>query len=74
MCYFSFRPEGFANFLQWMNSLVTGCIDPSTFDRIDPDDGGGQDDSSGASEETGNPIGSVCEGQAALFSLVVVDP
>ncbi|KIM34897.1 hypothetical protein M413DRAFT_79938, partial [Hebeloma cylindrosporum] len=41
---------------------LTGCIDPSALDRINPDDDGGQYDSSGGSEGTGNPVGSVCEG------------
>jgi len=54
----SFRLEGFTNSLR----LVTGCIDPSALDRINADDDGGQYDSSGGSEGTGNPIGSVCEG------------
>jgi hypothetical protein len=45
-----------------MERLVTGCIDPSALDRINPDDDGGQYDSSGGSEGTGNPVGSVCEG------------
>jgi hypothetical protein len=58
---FSFRFEGFANSLQWMYGLVTGCIDPSIFDRINPDDDGGQYDSSGGSEGTGIQLGA-CEG------------
>jgi len=41
---------------------VTGCIDPSALDRLDPDDAGGQYDSSGGISGAGNPIGSVCIG------------
>ena len=45
-----------------LDYIVTGCIDPSALDRINPDDEGGQYDSSGGAEGTGNPVGSVCEG------------
>jgi len=41
---------------------VTGCIDPAVLDRLNPDDAGGQYDSSGGSSGTGNPAGSVCNG------------
>ncbi|TEB30845.1 hypothetical protein FA13DRAFT_498756 [Coprinellus micaceus] len=41
---------------------LTGCIDPSTLDRLNIDDDGGQYDSSGGSFGTGNPEGSVCVG------------
>jgi len=41
---------------------VTGCIDPGALDRLNPDDAGGQYDSSGGSSGIGNPAGSVCEG------------
>jgi hypothetical protein len=41
---------------------VTGCIDPSTVDRLKPDDSGGQYDSSGGIDEAGNPAGSTCAG------------
>jgi len=41
---------------------VTGCIDPFVLDRLDPDDAGGQYDSSGGISGAGNPVGSVCTG------------
>lgn len=41
---------------------VTGCINVSTLDRLNPDDGGGQYDSNGGDNGTGNPEGSVCTG------------
>jgi hypothetical protein len=41
---------------------VTGCIRPETLDRLNPDDGGGQYDSSGGDGGQGNPQGSVCIG------------
>ncbi|KDQ21528.1 hypothetical protein BOTBODRAFT_182841 [Botryobasidium botryosum FD-172 SS1] len=41
---------------------LTGCIDPSTLDRLNPDDGGGQYDSSGGDGGLGNPAGSQCVG------------
>jgi hypothetical protein len=61
---FLLRLERFANSRRSirMVCLVTGCIDPSALDRINPGDEGGQYDSSGGSEGTGNPVGSVCEG------------
>jgi len=43
---------------------VTGCINPSTVDRLNPDDSGGQYDSSGGIDEAGNPVGSTCAGWA----------
>lgn len=44
------------------NELVTGCIRPETLDRINPNDAGGQYDSSGGVGGQGNPAGSVCTG------------
>ncbi|KAF8876574.1 hypothetical protein BD779DRAFT_159792 [Infundibulicybe gibba] len=41
---------------------LTGCINPSGLDRINPDDAGGQYDSSGGDGGRGNPQGSVCTG------------
>ena len=45
-----------------MASSVTGCIRPATLDRLNPNDAGGQYDSSGGVGGKGNPQGSVCEG------------
>lgn len=42
--------------------IVTGCINAETLDRINPDDAGGQYDSSGGADGDGNPAGSVCTG------------
>jgi hypothetical protein len=39
---------------------VTGCIRPETVDRLNPDDTGGQYDSSGGDGGQGNPQGSQC--------------
>ncbi|KAI9235664.1 MAG: hypothetical protein BYD32DRAFT_370655 [Podila humilis] len=41
---------------------LTGCIRPETLDRINPNDAGGQYDSSGGAGGQGNPEGSVCVG------------
>jgi len=41
---------------------LTGCIRPETLDRINPNDAGGQYDSSGGQGGQGNPAGSVCTG------------
>ncbi|KAF8960756.1 hypothetical protein BDZ97DRAFT_1831688 [Flammula alnicola] len=41
---------------------LTGCINPSTLDRINADDEGGQYDSSGGAGGSGNPAGSACAG------------
>ncbi|KAF8178938.1 hypothetical protein BJ912DRAFT_648627 [Pholiota molesta] len=41
---------------------LTGCINPSSLDRINEGDAGGQYDSSGGPDGTGNPSGSVCAG------------
>ncbi|KAJ7062806.1 hypothetical protein C8F01DRAFT_1135300 [Mycena amicta] len=40
---------------------LTGCIRPSTLDRLNPNDGGGQYDSSGGAGGQGNPQGSLVE-------------
>ena len=43
---------------------LTGCINPSKIDRLNPSDAGGQYDSSGGAGGKGNPQGSVCVGYA----------
>ena len=45
-----------------LNELVTGCIRPETVDRLNPNDSGGQYDSSGGAGGNGNPQGSKCLG------------
>lgn len=53
--------------LCFMNDgLVTGCIRPETLDRINPDDAGGQYDSSGGKDGQGNPAESVCTGYVSF--------
>ncbi|KAG9006754.1 hypothetical protein FRB90_009764 [Tulasnella sp. 427] len=42
--------------------LVTGCMDPTKIDRLNPNDGGGQYDSNGGDGGQGNPIHSECIG------------
>ncbi|KAA1471432.1 hypothetical protein DENSPDRAFT_837423 [Dentipellis sp. KUC8613] len=49
---------------------VTGCIRPSHLTRLNPDDGGGQYDSSGGAGGQGNPQGSVCLGYNHYVELV----
>ncbi|PPQ97437.1 hypothetical protein CVT26_006773 [Gymnopilus dilepis] len=49
---------------------LTGCINPSTLDRLNVNDDGGQYDSSGGSEGTGNPVGSVCTGYNHYVELI----
>ncbi|QRV96949.1 hypothetical protein RhiJN_24968 [Ceratobasidium sp. AG-Ba] len=49
---------------------LTGCIRPSTLDRLNPNDGGGQYDSSGGDGGQGNPQGSVCLGYNHYVELV----
>jgi len=39
---------------------LTGCINPNMLDRLNPNDDGGQYDSSGGDGGQGNPRGSVC--------------
>ncbi|KAH9043693.1 hypothetical protein EDB85DRAFT_711319 [Lactarius pseudohatsudake] len=41
---------------------VTGCINPSHLSRLNPNDAGGQYDSSGGVGGKGNPQGSICLG------------
>ncbi|KAG9091170.1 hypothetical protein FRC07_011900, partial [Ceratobasidium sp. 392] len=41
---------------------LTGCIRPETLSRLNPNDGGGQYDSSGGAGGKGNPQGSKCLG------------
>ncbi|KDQ21527.1 hypothetical protein BOTBODRAFT_50152 [Botryobasidium botryosum FD-172 SS1] len=41
---------------------LTGCINAGTLDRLVTTDGGGQYDSSGGDDGTGNPVGSQCTG------------
>ncbi|CUA66958.1 hypothetical protein RSOLAG22IIIB_02866 [Rhizoctonia solani] len=47
---------------------LTGCI--NLFPQLDPNDGGGQYDSSGGDGGLGNPQGSVCEGYAHYVELL----
>ncbi|KAJ7653113.1 hypothetical protein DFH06DRAFT_1047843 [Mycena polygramma] len=49
---------------------LTGCINPSLLSRLNPDDGGGQYDSSGGAGGLGNPQGSVCLGYNHYVELV----
>jgi len=49
---------------------LTGCIRPETLDRLNPDDGGGQYDSSGGDGGSGNPSGSKCIGYNHYVELV----
>lgn len=55
--------------------LVTGCIRPEKLSRLNPQDSGGQYDSSGGAGGKGNPQGSVCLGynhyvEVSLFRFV----
>ncbi|CAE6418295.1 hypothetical protein ACGC1H_005086 [Rhizoctonia solani] len=47
---------------------LTGCI--NLFPQLNPNDGGGQYDSSGGDGGRGNPEGSVCEGYAHYVELL----
>ena len=49
---------------------VTGCIRPSHLSRLNPDDAGGQYDSSGGAGGQGNPQGSQCLGYKHYVELV----
>ncbi|CAE6501110.1 unnamed protein product [Rhizoctonia solani] len=49
---------------------LTGCIRPETLSRLNPNDGGGQYDSSGGDGGQGNPQGSVCLGYKHYVELV----
>ncbi|KAF9472902.1 hypothetical protein BDN70DRAFT_909004 [Pholiota conissans] len=62
-------PEDFWNNVAYNTGIgsgsyvqLTGCINPSSLDRINTGDAGGQYDSSGGRDGTGNPAGSVCAG------------
>ncbi|KAG9044680.1 hypothetical protein FS837_007727 [Tulasnella sp. UAMH 9824] len=52
---------------------LTGCINPSTNDRLNPNDGGGQYDSNGGAGGKGNPQGSQCTGYASYVELIEPD-
>ncbi|KAG8732081.1 hypothetical protein FRC12_019449, partial [Ceratobasidium sp. 428] len=49
---------------------LTGCIRPESSTQLNPDDGGGQYDSSGGESGLGNPRGSVCLGYNHYVELV----
>ncbi|TFK73258.1 hypothetical protein BDN72DRAFT_834915 [Pluteus cervinus] len=49
---------------------LTGCIRPENLSRLNPDDGGGQYDSSGGDDGQGNPQGSKCLGYNHYVELV----
>jgi len=49
---------------------LTGCINPSALDRLNPTDGGGQYDSSGGDDGNGNPATSVCTGYNHYVELI----
>jgi hypothetical protein len=49
---------------------LTGCINPEKLSRLNPDDGGGQYDSSGGDGGRGNPEGSVCLGYNHYVELI----
>ncbi|XP_006459003.1 hypothetical protein AGABI2DRAFT_200902 [Agaricus bisporus var. bisporus H97] len=49
---------------------LTGCIRPEKLSRLNPNDGGGQYDSSGGAGGNGNPIDSVCLGYNHYVELV----
>ncbi|KAF8622305.1 hypothetical protein AX15_007116 [Amanita polypyramis BW_CC] len=49
---------------------LTGCINPETLDRLDPNDDGGQYDSDGGTNGQGNPQGSVCIGYNNYVELI----
>ncbi|KAG6833106.1 hypothetical protein H0H87_011214 [Tephrocybe sp. NHM501043] len=51
---------------------LTGCINPGLLSRLNPDDGGGQYDSSGGAGGLGNPQGSKCLGLLSLQARVHV--
>jgi len=59
------RPPGNGDIIQ-----LTGCIDPTSLDRLNPDDGGGQYDSSGGDDGHGNPAGSECIGYNHYVELI----
>ena len=49
---------------------VTGCINSSHLDRLNPNDAGGQYDSSGGANGQGNPQGSICLGYVLTLPLL----
>ncbi|KAL0063426.1 hypothetical protein AAF712_009630 [Marasmius tenuissimus] len=49
---------------------LTGCIRPELVDRLNPNDDGGQYDSSGGDGGRGNPEGSVCLGYSHYVELI----
>ncbi|KAF7377928.1 putative allergen protein [Mycena sanguinolenta] len=49
---------------------LTGCINASSLDRLNPRDDGGQYDSSGGAGGRGNPQGSACAGYSHYVELV----
>ena len=49
---------------------VTGCIRPEKLSRLNPNDAGGQYDSSGGAGGRGNPQGSICLGYKHYVELV----
>ncbi|KAG7090001.1 hypothetical protein E1B28_011623 [Marasmius oreades] len=58
-------PDTGARFAQ-----LTGCIDSGMVDRLNPDDLGGQYDSSGGKKGEGNPANSVCLGYKHYIELI----
>ncbi|KAG8892004.1 hypothetical protein FRC00_012836 [Tulasnella sp. 408] len=52
---------------------LTGCINPSSVDRLNANDGGGQYDSNGGAGGKGNPQGSQCTGYASYVELIEPD-
>jgi len=59
------QPEGSGNIIQ-----LTGCINTNTMDRLNPDDSGGQYDSSGGDGGNGNPPDSMCIGYNHYVELI----
>ncbi|KXN87420.1 hypothetical protein AN958_08851 [Leucoagaricus sp. SymC.cos] len=53
---------------------LTGCIRPETVDRLNPDDSGGQYDSSGGDGGKGNPERSACTGPRYNHYVELVEP
>jgi len=60
--------------LRWLIPIlrftVTGCIRPEKLSRLNPNDAGGQYDSSGGAGGHGNPQGSICLGYNHYVELV----
>ena len=55
---------------QFVVNGVTGCINSSHLDRLNPNDAGGQYDSSGGANGQGNPQGSICLGYVLTLPLL----